>query len=61
MSFLKVDGLSKSFGGLMAVHDLDFEVEEGQIIGRPLADPPTGLYVPLLAFLEITRHRRWGV
>ncbi len=33
MSFLKVDGLSKSFGGLMAVRDLNFEVEEGQIIG----------------------------
>jgi branched-chain amino acid transport system ATP-binding protein len=33
MTVLKVEGLSKSFGGLMAVHDLDFEVEEGEIIG----------------------------
>jgi len=33
MSLLKVDGLSKSFGGLMAVRDLSFEVEEGEIIG----------------------------
>ncbi len=33
MPLLKVEGLSKSFGGLMAVHDLDFEVEEGEIIG----------------------------
>lgn len=33
MSFLKVEGLSKSFGGLKAVHDLDFQVEEGEIIG----------------------------
>jgi branched-chain amino acid transport system ATP-binding protein len=33
MSFLKVDGLNKSFGGLKAVHNLDFEVEEGEIIG----------------------------
>ncbi len=33
MPFLKVEGLSKSFGGLMAVYDLDFQVEEGEIIG----------------------------
>jgi branched-chain amino acid transport system ATP-binding protein len=33
MSFLKVEGLNKSFGGLKAVHNLDFEVEEGEIIG----------------------------
>jgi len=33
MPFLKVEGLTKSFGGLMAVLDLDFEVEEGEIIG----------------------------
>lgn len=33
MSFLKVEGLSKSFGGLKAVHDLEFQVEEGEIIG----------------------------
>jgi branched-chain amino acid transport system ATP-binding protein len=33
MSFLKVDGLSKSFGGLKAVNNLDFEVKEGEIIG----------------------------
>lgn len=33
MCFLKVEGLCKSFGGLMAVYNLDFEVEEGEIIG----------------------------
>ena len=33
MPFLKVEGLTKSFGGLMAVYDLDFQVEEGEIIG----------------------------
>lgn len=31
--FLSVDGLFKSFGGLTAIHDLEFEVEEGEIIG----------------------------
>ena len=30
---LKVEGLCKSFGGLMAVYNLEFEVEEGEIIG----------------------------
>lgn len=33
MPFLKVEGLTKSFGGLMAVHNLGFEVEAGEIIG----------------------------
>jgi len=33
MSFLKVDGLNKSFGGLMAVNNLDFNVDEGEILG----------------------------
>ncbi len=33
MPFLKVEGLTKSFGGLMAVYDLDFQVEQGEIIG----------------------------
>ncbi len=33
MSFLRVDGLSKSFGGLKAVRDVDFVIEEGETIG----------------------------
>jgi branched-chain amino acid transport system ATP-binding protein len=33
MHFLKIEGLCKSFGGLMAVRNLEFEVEEGEIIG----------------------------
>lgn len=33
MGFLNVEGLSKSFGGLMAIHDLDFWMDEGEIIG----------------------------
>jgi branched-chain amino acid transport system ATP-binding protein len=33
MHVLKTDGLCKSFGGLRAICDLDFEVEEGEIIG----------------------------
>jgi branched-chain amino acid transport system ATP-binding protein len=33
MQLLKVDGMYKSFGGLMAINDLGFEVNEGEIIG----------------------------
>jgi branched-chain amino acid transport system ATP-binding protein len=33
MSFLKVEGLSKSFGGLKAVHNVGFDVEQGEILG----------------------------
>ena len=33
MPLLKVDRLCKSFGGLMAIHDLEFEIEQGEIIG----------------------------
>ena len=33
MSYLKVEGLSKSFGGLKAVHNVGFEVEQGEILG----------------------------
>jgi branched-chain amino acid transport system ATP-binding protein len=33
MSFLKVENLNKWFGGLKAVHNLDFEVNQGEIIG----------------------------
>lgn len=33
MQILKVDNLSKSFGGLKAVNNLDFHVDEGEIVG----------------------------
>jgi ABC-type branched-subunit amino acid transport system ATPase component len=33
MSFLKIEGLCKSFGGLMAIHNLELGVEKGEIIG----------------------------
>jgi branched-chain amino acid transport system ATP-binding protein len=33
MSYLKVEGLSKFFGGLRAVHDVNFEVEQGEVLG----------------------------
>lgn len=33
MSLLTVEGLSKSFGGLKAVHNVDFEVQQGETVG----------------------------
>ncbi|SER68328.1 ABC transporter ATP-binding protein [Natrinema salaciae] len=33
MSLLEVDGLTKKFGGLVAVDDFSLEVEEGEIVG----------------------------
>jgi len=33
MTFLSIEGLCKSFGGLMAINQLDFMVEKGEIIG----------------------------
>ncbi len=33
MSFLEIKALSKSFGGLMALFNLDFQVEEKEIVG----------------------------
>jgi branched-chain amino acid transport system ATP-binding protein len=33
MALLEVEGLSKHFGGLLAISDLEFEVKEGMILG----------------------------
>lgn len=33
MTFLRVEGLSKSFGGLRAVQEISFEVEQGETLG----------------------------
>ena len=33
MPLLKIEGLCKSFGGLMAINNLDFYVDEGEIVG----------------------------
>jgi len=34
MALLEIKKLNKSFGGLKAVHDLNFQVEEGEIFGQ---------------------------
>ena len=54
MPFLKVEGLSKSFGGLTAVHNVEFEVEEGEIVGLigPNGSGKTTLLNLLTGFLK---------
>jgi ABC-type uncharacterized transport system ATPase subunit len=37
MTLLRVENLRKSFGGLMAVKDLSFHVEKGEILGADWA------------------------
>ena len=33
LPLLKIEGLSKKFGGLLAVNNISFSVEEGEIFG----------------------------
>lgn len=53
---LQVEGLSKNFGGLHAVSDLDFTVEEGEIVGMigPNGAGKTTVFNLLTGFLERT-------
>jgi branched-chain amino acid transport system ATP-binding protein len=51
---LKVEGLSKSFGGLKAVHNVDFEVEPGEILGLigPNGSGKTTILNLIMGFLK---------
>jgi branched-chain amino acid transport system permease protein len=54
LSILRVQGLSKSFGGLRAVDDVSFEVEEGALLGiiGPNGAGKTTLFNLLNGFLH---------
>jgi branched-chain amino acid transport system ATP-binding protein len=56
-ALLQVEGLSKKFGGLDAVFDLDFTVEEGEIMGMigPNGAGKTTVFNLLTGFLEPTK------
>ncbi len=56
MSFLDVSGLSKRFGGLLAVNDVSFEVDEGQILGviGPNGAGKSTLFALLTGFIPST-------
>lgn len=54
MSILGVENLSKSFGGLMAISNLDFALEEGKILGLigPNGSGKTTLFNLITGFLK---------
>ncbi len=56
MGILKVKGLRKSFGGLTAVNDVDFDLAEGQITGLigPNGAGKTTLVNLITGFLPVT-------
>ena len=70
-TLLKIEGLTKSFGGLIALNDIDLEINEGMIAGligpngagkTTLFNCLTGVYIPdkgsiLLADQEIGRFK----
>lgn len=33
MSYFEIKGLAKSFGGLMALYDINLSIEKGEIVG----------------------------
>lgn len=59
MSLLRIEGLSKHFGGLVAVRDLDVEVQEGEIVGLigPNGSGKTTTLNLLTGFLKPTSGR----
>ncbi|MFH1243243.1 MAG: ABC transporter ATP-binding protein [Pseudomonadota bacterium] len=52
--FLKIEKLTKSFGGLMAINDLDLSVHEGEILGLigPNGSGKTTLFSLITGFLK---------
>jgi branched-chain amino acid transport system ATP-binding protein len=52
--FLRVDSLSKSFGGLLVIHGLSFSLDEGEILGviGPNGSGKTTLFNLMTGFLK---------
>ena len=61
MPLLSVSGLKKSFGGLRALDDLTFDVEEGKIIGviGPNGAGKSTLFAVLTGFYPATEGAWW--
>jgi len=59
MELLEVKGLVKRFGGLVAVDNLDFSINEGEIVGLigPNGSGKTTVYNCITGFLPITRGK----
>ena len=61
MSLLRTEGLTKHFGGVAAVEDLSFAVEEGEILGLigPNGSGKTTALNMLSGFLAPEKGRVW--
>ncbi len=59
MSLLEVDDLRKEFGGLVAVDDLSFDVEEGEILGLigPNGSGKTTVFNCIMSIYDVTDGR----
>ncbi len=59
MAFLEVRGLTKMFGGLTAVNQLDFDVFQGEILGLigPNGAGKTTIYNLISGALKPTRGK----
>ena len=59
MSILKLKGLRKEFGGLVAINDIDLELEKGEIRGLigPNGSGKTTLFNLISGFLTPTRGK----
>ena len=60
MSFLNVQKLSKSFGGLVVIQNLSFSVNEGEILGviGPNGSGKTTLFNLITGFLNADEGAR---
>jgi branched-chain amino acid transport system ATP-binding protein len=70
MALLQVGGLTKNFGGLAAVVDLDFELQEGEILGMigpngagktTVFNLITGIYPPTNGSIHFNGHKLVGL
>ena len=59
MSILKLEGVTKSFGGLIAVNNVSFEVKEGEIFGLigPNGSGKTTLFNLINHYFSVTSGR----
>ncbi|WP_419660609.1 putative branched-chain amino acid ABC transport system, ATP-binding protein [Desulfosarcina variabilis str. Montpellier] len=58
-ALIKVDGISKAFGGIMALSNVSFDVKEGEILGiiGPNGSSKTTIVNCITGFVKITAGR----
>jgi branched-chain amino acid transport system ATP-binding protein len=57
LAILEINGLTKNFGGLVAVNNLDMEVEQGEIVGLigPNGAGKTTVFNLITGFIQLTK------